>query len=100
MSTIDPEVAQAVKDLQHMISQLPQNPDLRLAMKELNQALLRNPAACALLLPEDIGAAVSQLYKLTGQEVAAAAEPKKRVAKEKINLAELTPEALMNMDID
>lgn len=47
------------------------------AMKDLKGALLQNPSAAELMLPEDIGAMVSALRKLTGQTIVEAAKTKK-----------------------
>ncbi len=53
--------------------------DLRTEMIQLKQALLENPAACMLLLPEDIGTMVSHLRKTVGVAIhnASAAKAKK-----------------------
>jgi hypothetical protein len=65
-------------------------PDLKSSMKELQIALLQNPAACALMLPEDIGKMVEHLYKLTGKEVSIASEKKTKDPAVK-KLAQLSP---------
>lgn len=67
--------------------------DLASEMKLLKKALVENPNACLLMLPEDIGQMVSALRKITGQALAVAdAKPKKGEAKPK-KLA-LTAEAM------
>lgn len=59
-------------ELQSMISQLnvtEEGENLRTAMDDLKRALRANPAACAALLPEDIGKMVDALMKVTGKEI-------------------------------
>jgi hypothetical protein len=46
------------------------------AMKDLKGALLANPAAAAIMLPEDIGEMVAALRRMTGQTVAEASKAK------------------------
>jgi len=66
-----PEVL-TTEQLQSMIKQLSvteNDEDLRKEMDELKKALRANPAACASLLPEDIGQMVDALMKVTGKEI-------------------------------
>lgn len=70
------EVIQRIRSLEALAEE-----DLKGAMDELKQALLQNPAATALLLPEDIGEMVAQLRRITGQACAEAAKPKKEKKK-------------------
>jgi len=60
------------EQLQGMIAQLgvtEEGESLRNAMDDLKRALKVNPAACAALLPEDIGQMVDALMKVTGKEL-------------------------------
>lgn len=62
-------------------------------MQALKKALLENPAACSLLLDEDIGKAVEALRRMVGVAVASASAAKeKKPAKAKQKA--LTPEEL------
>lgn len=66
-----PEVL-TTEQLQAMIRQLSATEDgdsLRGEMDELKRALRANPAACASLLPDDIGQMVDALMKVTGKEI-------------------------------
>lgn len=54
--------------------------DLKFAMRDLKRALLANPSACALLLPEDIGEAVQALKRMIGPSLEK--EETKRTKKE------------------
>lgn len=49
-------------------------------MASLKKALLENPAAAALLLPEDIGKAVAAIRRIVGIAVASANAPKEKKA--------------------
>lgn len=51
--------------------------DLENAMKELKDALMKNPSAATLMLPEDIGEMVKALRKTTGQTMVEATKAKK-----------------------
>jgi len=64
-------VAITVQEIQAKIALLSQLPgeDLKGAMGDLKRALKANPEACNLLLPEEIGALVSALYKTTNQKI-------------------------------
>lgn len=52
-------------------------------MSALKLALLENPAACQLLMPEDIGMMVSNLQRIVSISAIMAAEDKKKPKKEK-----------------
>ena len=54
---------------------------LKFSMDELKVALKANPAACAMLLPEDIGAMVVCLRKMTNKLVIADLDGSKKRAK-------------------
>ena len=57
-------------------------------MDALKASLLENPAACSLLLDEDIGLAVASLRRMVGVAVAEANAPKEK--KEKVGNKKLT----------
>lgn len=61
--------AQSIKDMIDRLSQTEDGEPLKDAMKSLKKALLENPTACALLLPEDIGEMVKHLMKVTGKDI-------------------------------
>lgn len=51
---------------------------LKNEMQELKKALLENPAACALLLDEDIGKAVAALRRMTAGAIEASSSSSKK----------------------
>jgi len=55
--------------------------NLKGEMDQLKKALLENPAAVALMLPEDIGMMVEALRRVTGEAIAEASKPKEKKAK-------------------
>lgn len=57
--------------------------NLKDEMRELKVALKENPAACALLMDEDIGLLVSNLRRLTKKEISEAESKPKRGTKTK-----------------
>ena len=61
------EISQRIKTLEGMSGD-----DLKNEMMDLKKALLENPQACMLLLPEEIGSMVSHLRKITGIAIATA----------------------------
>ena len=61
------EISQRIKTLEAMSGD-----DLKNEMVDLKKALLENPQACMLLLPEEIGSLVSSLRKITGIAIATA----------------------------
>lgn len=82
MSTND-SLEQTAKEIQERILQLENliGEDLKNEMAALKVAILENPSASALLLPQDIGMLVSALRKITGTAIASASA-KKREPKE------------------
>ena len=56
--------------------------DLKSEMDDLTVALIQNPEACMLLLPEEIGKTVIALRRIVGTAVATASTPKTRAKKE------------------
>lgn len=59
-----------IEQVRLMIQQCSQTEDgesLKGAMNELKAALKANPAACAMMLPEDVGACVVVLRKMTNK---------------------------------
>lgn len=54
---------------------------LKTEMASLKKAILENPAACSLLLEEDIGMAVAALRRMVGVAVTTATAPKEKKAK-------------------
>ena len=61
------EISQRIKQLESLSGD-----DLKNEMINLKKALLENPQACMLLLPEEIGSMVSHLRKITGIAIATA----------------------------
>ena len=61
------EISQRIKQLEDLSGD-----DLKNEMMNLKKALLENPQACMLLLPEEIGSMVSHLRKITGIAIATA----------------------------
>lgn len=82
----------SVEEIKSMIAQLSvteEGEDLKKAMADLKKAIKDNPAACASLLPEDIGEMVAALYKLTNRDLEQAIEKgakSKRGSKSKVDL--------------
>lgn len=68
------ETEQLAHEIQARIQQLSDlsGTSLKNEMDDLKLCLLKNPAACELLLPEDIGMAVAAIKKLLGHAIAAA----------------------------
>jgi hypothetical protein len=73
------EISQAAADVIPRIKELEtlSGEDLETAMLQLKGALLQNPDAVALMLPEDIGMMVVALRRMTGQSIAEATAEKK-----------------------
>lgn len=62
-------VLQTIRDKIAQLITVKGDPEaLRFGIKDLQRALLKNPAACALMLPEDIGEAVKLIRYYTGRE--------------------------------
>lgn len=100
---VGPEIEQPVKveyvALATKIRQLTaasEDKDLENAMSSLKKALYENPAASALLLPEEIGALVIGLRRMVGEQILAnVKEPKEKKDKAaKIKATPLTQEQL------
>lgn len=70
---------------------------LRFGIKDLQRALLQNPAACALMLPEDIGEAVKMIRYYTGKEVV---DEQARKATSKKSKSTMTVEQISEINID
>lgn len=73
------EISQAATDILPRIKEL-QNlsgEDLESEMQILKKAILENPSAAMLMLPEDIGCMVVALRRMTGQSIAEATAEKK-----------------------
>jgi hypothetical protein len=68
--------------------------DLKNEMRELKVALKENPAACALLMDEDIGALVSALRKITHKDITEAETKPKKGTKPKAEKVQLSAEQL------
>ena len=74
---------QATADIKQRIQELEElaGDDLENAMKQLKRALMENPSACELILPQEIGLMVSALRQITGTHaVTMASKPKGRAA--------------------
>ena len=59
-------------------------------MMNLKKALLENPQACMLLLPDEIGAMVSSLRKITGIAIATASAKTKKAGEKKASSKKMT----------
>lgn len=72
------ETEQLAHEIQARIQQLSDlsGTSLKNEMDDLKLCLLKNPAACELLLPEDIGMAVAAIKKLLGHAIATATAEK------------------------
>ena len=97
-SIVDPSLAQAASDIQVRIKDLEalSEDDLKPAMDDLKRALMQNPAACSLMLPEDVGQMVAALRRITGQALVAATKAK---GKPKVpKLASMTAEQIAELE--
>lgn len=84
------EISQRIKTLEVMSGD-----DLKNEMVDLKKALLENPQACMLLLPEEIGSLVSSLRKITGIAIAtASAKPARKTGEKKAAAKKLTAQEL------
>lgn len=83
----------SVEDLQSKIKLLSLTEDgesLKEAMRDLKKALLENPAACSLLLAEDIGECFKAIKRLTAKEIAdEETKTEKKAKKEKVSTEDL-----------
>jgi hypothetical protein len=86
----DSEIKQMASEIQQKIAMLTEfsGENLKGEMQSLKKALNENPAACSLLLDEDIGMAVAALRRMVGIAVTAANAPKEK--KEKKGSTRLT----------
>lgn len=96
-----PELQEKIKAL----ATTSEGEDLKYAMRDLKKALLSNPSACALLLPEDIGEMVKYLKIMIGPDLAKIETSKaKKEAKEKapklIKLTDFSVEELKGLSDD
>lgn len=84
-TTIDAGAEQAYADMKQQLDALVSMSadDLKPAMQNLKRSLMQNPNAVALMLPSDIGQMVIALRKMTGVELAKAADGKKTATKAK-----------------
>lgn len=89
------EMEQIASELQGRISLLCNfsGESLKGEMGSLKKALLENPAACSLLLEEDIGRAVAALRRMVGAAVTTAVAAKEKKPA-KVKSKALTPEEL------
>jgi len=101
MSTLDSNIVQlqdATLSREQILAKIAQlevtdeGEPLRGAMDDLKAALKANPAACAAMLPEDIGLMVKHLMRLTGKEIEDTMAGKKSARKPKVDLKNLTAE--------
>ena len=93
---ITADFSQAASEIQQRIKALEalSDDDLKPAMDDLKRALMANPTACALMLPEDIGETVKALRRITGQALVAPKTKKEKVPK----LQNLTAEQIAELD--
>ena len=79
MNEITEQISQTAHEIQARIQQLSDlsGTSLKNEMDDLKLCLLKNPAACELLLPEDIGMAVAAIKKLLGHALATATTAEK-----------------------
>lgn len=94
----DPVEAQAYVDIKTRIANLEAvfDDDLRNAMRELKEALKKNPAASEILLDSDVGKMVTALRRMTHVEIVAAKTPGKpgRKSSPKAKDVQLTAEQI------
>ena len=83
------EISQRIKTLEAMSGD-----SLKDEMVDLKKALLENPQACMLLLPEEIGSLVSSLRKITGIAIATASAKTSKKKEPKASVKKMTPEEL------
>ena len=83
------EISQRIKTLEAMSGD-----SLKDEMVDLKKALLENPQACMLLLPEEIGSLVSSLRKITGIAIATASAKTSKKKEPKASAKKMTPEEL------
>ena len=74
MNETTEQISQTAHEIQARIQQLSDlsGTNLKNEMDDLKLCLLKNPAACELLLPEDIGLAVAAIKTILGHSIALA----------------------------
>ncbi len=84
-NTEQKELEQKAFEIRQKIASLAdfEGDSLKGEMQALKASLLESPAACSLLLPEDIGQMVAYIRKITGVAIAEANAPKERKPREK-----------------
>lgn len=82
---VSTEIQQRTVELQTRIKMLSEfdGEALSSAMSDLKRAIMENPDASLLLLPEDIGEIVSKLRQITGKALQTAAAKKEKTAAKK-----------------
>ena len=91
------------EELQRMIATLStteDNESLRTEMDDLKVALRANPAACASLLPEDIGAMVEALIKVTGKVIEEDMAKGKKKSSPKVDLQAIMSDPNKRQEIE
>ena len=83
------EISLRIKQLEELSGD-----DLKNEMMNLKKALLENPQACMLLLPDEIGSMVSALRKITGIAIATASAKTKKTGEKKAPAKKMTAEEL------
>jgi hypothetical protein len=83
----------SIEEIRAMINQLSMTEDgepLKTAMQRLKKGIKDNPEACSLLLPEEIGEMVKNLYRMTDRDLEIATDKlnKRKPAKPKIDLSD------------
>lgn len=90
----------SLTQLQELIGKLSQTEDgqpLENAMRDLKKALKENPAACSLMLEEDIGECVKHLKRMTNKGILDELSGKNKVKKEKVTISQ---EDIDNLTMD
>jgi predicted transcriptional regulator len=104
IEVVIPETNQLdITSLQHMIAQLSKTEageSLINAMADLKKALKANPAACAMLLPEEIGEMVKALYKMTNKGILDALNPELKKEKKAAIKKQLTQDEIDSISMD
>lgn len=92
VNLVDVELTtQQIQDKIAQLSVTEEGESLKGAMDDLKKALKANPAACAALLPQDIGEMVKYLMLLTGKDIEETMANKgTRKKKDKIDVSKMT----------
>lgn len=91
-----------IDQLQSMIQRLSSTEegfDLKQEMSRLKVALKQNPAACSMLLPEDVGAMVEKLKKITNRGILDQLNPEIKKEK-KVKAAPVSQEEIDGLTLD